>query len=349
MRRAPRRSSAGHRAAAGLTMEPVAHPGVPRGPDRVGRRPARARRPAAAAADRRAARVPADHAAPLRRDRPAGAVRHRQPEADVLDAGGAGGRRAAAAEGAAPEHEPAPRRRGPAGRLLARRRAGARDRRRARRPGRGVLDRAEHVQRQHVARSVRWPTSGRPVRGRDEMAAAAPDRDRGLRRGLPRSCSTWRFARPGPPARPPASGASTREDPAATAQSTSGTLLNLLRDAENFRIEYDQQLDLPRRPPEADGRSRLRAEPRRAGLHGEGPGSRGRRGPGRHPMEGAVRTRRRATAWWRRPRRPPTARAKASSGRPARRRSRRARMSGIVGGHDLRQGPRRPSRCSTRR
>ena len=39
--------------------------------------------------------------------------------------------------------------------------------------------------------------------------------------------------RGGPPAGP---GRVTREDPAATAQSTSGELLNLLRDAENFRL-----------------------------------------------------------------------------------------------------------------
>ena len=43
----------------------------------------------------------------------------------------------------------------------------------------------------------------------------------------------------------------TREDPAATAQSTSGELLNLLRDAENFRLEYDKLLTYP------DGRQRL--------------------------------------------------------------------------------------------
>jgi len=43
----------------------------------------------------------------------------------------------------------------------------------------------------------------------------------------------------------------TREDPDATAQSTSGELLNLLRDAENFRLEYDKLFTYP------DGRQKL--------------------------------------------------------------------------------------------
>jgi lipopolysaccharide export system protein LptA len=42
-----------------------------------------------------------------------------------------------------------------------------------------------------------------------------------------------------------------REDPAATAQSTSGTLLNLLRDTENYKIDFDQHLVYP------DGRQKL--------------------------------------------------------------------------------------------
>ena len=54
------------------------------------------------------------------------------------------------------------------------------------------------------------------------------------------------------PAGPPAGvGRVTRDDPAATAQSTSGTLLNLLRDTENFRIDFDQHLIYP------DGRQKL--------------------------------------------------------------------------------------------
>jgi lipopolysaccharide export system protein LptA len=55
----------------------------------------------------------------------------------------------------------------------------------------------------------------------------------------------------------------TREDPAASAQSTSGELLNLLRDAENFRLEYDTLLTYP------DGRQKLEGArvfvPNRAG------------------------------------------------------------------------------------
>jgi lipopolysaccharide export system protein LptA len=55
----------------------------------------------------------------------------------------------------------------------------------------------------------------------------------------------------------------TREDPAASAQSTSGELLNLLRDAENFRLEYDKLFTYP------DGRQKLEGArvfvPNRAG------------------------------------------------------------------------------------
>jgi lipopolysaccharide export system protein LptA len=66
------------------------------------------------------------------------------------------------------------------------------------------------------------------------------------------------------PAGPPAGvGRVTREDPAATAQSTSGELLNLLRDAENFRLEYDKLFTYP------DGRQKLEGArvsiPNRAG------------------------------------------------------------------------------------
>ena len=50
------------------------------------------------------------------------------------------------------------------------------------------------------------------------------------------------------PVRPPGGG---REDPSATAQSTSGELLNLLRDTENFRLEYDKLFTYP------DGRQKL--------------------------------------------------------------------------------------------
>jgi LPS export ABC transporter protein LptC len=57
----------------------------------------------------------------------------------------------------------------------------------------------------------------------------------------------------------------TREDPAASAQSTSGELLNLLRDAENFRLEYDKLFTYP------DGRQRLEGArvfvPNRAGRN----------------------------------------------------------------------------------
>ncbi|MFO7694771.1 MAG: LPS export ABC transporter periplasmic protein LptC [Vicinamibacterales bacterium] len=59
------------------------------------------------------------------------------------------------------------------------------------------------------------------------------------------------FRAPGPAGGPPAAGRATREDPEATAQSTSGELLNLVRDAENFRLEYDKLLTYP------DGRQKL--------------------------------------------------------------------------------------------
>jgi lipopolysaccharide export system protein LptA len=59
------------------------------------------------------------------------------------------------------------------------------------------------------------------------------------------------FRVPGPAGPPPAVGRVTREDPAATAQSTSGELLNLLRDTENFRLEYDKLFTYP------DGRQKL--------------------------------------------------------------------------------------------
>ena len=50
---------------------------------------------------------------------------------------------------------------------------------------------------------------------------------------------------------PAAPGRVTREDPAASAQSTSGELLNLLRDAENYRLEFDKLFTYP------DGRQKL--------------------------------------------------------------------------------------------
>ena len=73
----------------------------------------------------------------------------------------------------------------------------------------------------------------------------------------------FRTARPaGPPA---GAGRATREDPAATAQSTSGELLNLLRDAENFRLEFDKLLTYP------DGRQKIEGArvsvPNRAGRN----------------------------------------------------------------------------------
>jgi len=62
---------------------------------------------------------------------------------------------------------------------------------------------------------------------------------------------------------PPGQVRVTRDDPAASAQSTSGELLNLLRDAENFRLEYDKLLTYP------DGRQTLEGArvsvPNRAG------------------------------------------------------------------------------------
>lgn len=59
----------------------------------------------------------------------------------------------------------------------------------------------------------------------------------------------FRAPRPGGP--PAGVGRVTREDPAATAQSTSGTLLNLRRDTENYKIDFDQHLVYP------DGRQKL--------------------------------------------------------------------------------------------
>jgi len=50
---------------------------------------------------------------------------------------------------------------------------------------------------------------------------------------------------------PTGAGRAMREDPAASAQSISGELLNLLRDAENFRLEYDKLFTYP------DGRQKL--------------------------------------------------------------------------------------------
>ena len=62
---------------------------------------------------------------------------------------------------------------------------------------------------------------------------------------------------------PPGTGRVTREDPSASAQSTSGELLNLLRDTENFRLEYDKLFTYP------DGRQKLEGArvsvPQRAG------------------------------------------------------------------------------------
>ncbi|HSP92727.1 MAG TPA: LPS export ABC transporter periplasmic protein LptC, partial [Vicinamibacterales bacterium] len=59
------------------------------------------------------------------------------------------------------------------------------------------------------------------------------------------------FRAPRPSGGPPGAGRMTREDPEASAQSTSGELLNLVRDAENFRLEYDTLLTYP------DGRQKL--------------------------------------------------------------------------------------------
>ena len=59
----------------------------------------------------------------------------------------------------------------------------------------------------------------------------------------------FRTPRTASPAR--SAGRVTREDPAASAQSTSGELLNLLRDTENFRLEYDKLFTYP------DGRQKL--------------------------------------------------------------------------------------------
>ncbi len=59
------------------------------------------------------------------------------------------------------------------------------------------------------------------------------------------------FRSPRPPGPQAGAPGVTREDPDATAQSTSGELLNLLRDAENFRLEYDKLFTYP------DGRQKL--------------------------------------------------------------------------------------------
>lgn len=58
------------------------------------------------------------------------------------------------------------------------------------------------------------------------------------------------FRPPKPVESPPGRG-TTRKDPGATAQSTGGDLLNLLREVENFRLEYDRLLTYP------DGRQKL--------------------------------------------------------------------------------------------
>ena len=79
------------------------------------------------------------------------------------------------------------------------------------------------------------------------------------------------FRAPRPAGAPAGVGRVTREDPAATAQSTSGTLLNLLRDTENYKIDFDQHLIYP------DGRQKLQGArvtvPNRGGrrLHRQGP------------------------------------------------------------------------------
>ena len=59
------------------------------------------------------------------------------------------------------------------------------------------------------------------------------------------------FRTPRSPGPTPSAARATREDPAASAQSTSGELLNLLRDAENYRLEYDKLFTYP------DGRQKL--------------------------------------------------------------------------------------------
>ena len=96
------------------------------------------------------------------------------------------------------------------------------------------------------------------------------------------------FRAPGPAGPPAGAGRATREDPAATAQSTSGELLNLLRDAENFRLEYDKLLTYP------DGRQRLEGArvsvPNRAGRNFSVRARQAEVGAGqdRIQMEGAV-------------------------------------------------------------
>ena len=186
-------------------------------------------RPAPAAADGRAARVPADHAAP--RSTGSGQLAPfgiGNPKPTFWTPGGAGRRRAAADEGAAPEHEPAPRRRGPA-RASSGAPPNGRPEIAAARDG---LDVAYSIEQNTFNGTRTLEVSVADVRasespGRDEMAAAAPDRDRRLRRGVPGRALSSAFRAP-ETSRPGAgAGRVTREDPAATAQSTSGTLLNL--------------------------------------------------------------------------------------------------------------------------
>jgi LPS export ABC transporter protein LptC len=59
------------------------------------------------------------------------------------------------------------------------------------------------------------------------------------------------FRAPKPAAPAGAPGRVARADPSASAESTAGDLVNLLRDAENFRLEYDKLLTYP------DGRQKL--------------------------------------------------------------------------------------------
>jgi lipopolysaccharide export system protein LptA len=59
------------------------------------------------------------------------------------------------------------------------------------------------------------------------------------------------FRSPKPAGTRAAAGRVAREDPSASAESTSGELLNLLRDVENFRLEYDKLFTY------ADGRQKL--------------------------------------------------------------------------------------------
>ena len=182
---------------------------------------------------------------------PPGAVRRREPEAGVLDSRRQPGRRPAANQGAASQHEPAAGRR-----RAARACSGARPSApprcsAARRPRRGLLDRAEYVQRLHVARMSLLPTSGRRARSLDEVAAAAPTRHRRLRRRGSSSCSTWPSARRGPRSGPPAGGRMTREDPESTAQSTSGETAEPGPRRRELPSRVRHAAHLPGRPPEA--------------------------------------------------------------------------------------------------